>query len=617
MFHEEDFFKEISGLQEAKLSILLLLVSPSIKSLILTGVQGTGKSHLASLVGSVTNEPVIHLPQNATSDRIFGSVDISGSLIQGKKILEYGLLQKADGGFLIIDDIQNMDHSLITAILSTAETGHVIIEREGLSSEYTTNFKVLATFNPAEGEVTPHLLDRFSLCAICEGISDPDERKRLLKNAIERKKAGDTGSNQSDSNYQKNHILKARDHYQYVSIPDGLKDLITGLGKELGIIGHRGEIAHSYAARALTSLHEHDQVTIDDISATAQIALQHRRTDIAREQNNSREDERIQSSQGDRPDNHPEERGTPQTGVTNQAWNEDHPGADSQALAQDRVFDIADYLSARDILHDSRTMVALSSGKSGRRGSNNKKSDNGRYHRSKIPSGQIRDIAFDATIRQAAPYQQIRPRGNLALHLTIQDIRVKERKRKTGRTIIFVVDSSGSMGVANRMSAVKGAILSLLQDAYVNRDQIAMIVFRGQSADLLLKPTRSGMTAYRELAELPTGGQTPLSLGIEKTIEIIKKIRLKHSNDVPLVIFLSDGRANYTNSGGDPLGEAWKAASAAKKLKARFIVIDAEYGYPRLYYAKKLADSINGRYIRLEAMNEEKIVQLVRNERAI
>jgi|GEM_PF-2558114 len=366
-------------------------------------------------------------------------------------------------------------------------------------------------------------------------------------------------------------------------------DLITSLATDLGVEGHRGDIAHSSAASALAALNERDQVSVDDISATLQVSLQHRRRDYQKEPPSSHDNDKNQSSPPE-PENKKDGDGLPQDNRHEEGdQNESQQKQIPQAPAPDQVFTIGDIQFTKDLIVQKKNKNFHSMVKTGKKGSHQKISDSGRYFRSKNPSGKIYDIAFDATFRAAAPHQITRSNGTLALNISVQDIRVKERKRKSGRTIIFVVDSSGSMGAAKRMSAVKGAVLSLLKDAYINRDH--------------------------QLAHLPTGGQTPLSSGIYTTVSLIRTIRRKNSHDEPFVIIISDGRANHARSDNDPVAEAWMAAAAARNEKAHYYVIDTECGYPRFFLAKKLAEHIGGTYTLLDTMNGEEIVQLVRQER--
>lgn len=596
MLPDEPAFRGIFGLEEAKRAILLFLTAPDIKSLVLIGESGTGKSSLARMAGAVAGERVVTLPQNATWDRVFGAADIPGSLREGKPVFRPGLLKDADGGILLMDDVHLMDRSLVASVFAAAEDGSVPVERDGVSAAYRTRFRVLATLNPAEGGLSPHLMDRFDLSAVCPSIDDPALRKEFLASTLRRERG--TGAGEES---RREMLLAARRRYAFVLIPEGLIDLIADLGRNLRIAGHRGEIALARASRAAAALDGRDQVTLEDVSGTAPLALRHRRRD-----------DPTTPPPGEMGESANTETGTPegQAGVAPDGAPGEE-GAPGPAGA-DQVYPVGEPPLCGDL-----SMQANASATTGKKGGRQKNADRGRYIQPRIPSGTISDIAFDATIRAAAPYQQTRPKGEMAITLAVGDLRVRERERKTGRTILFVVDSSGSMGIGKRMTAVKGAILSLLRDAYVNRDRVALISFRGTDAEVLLQPTRSGAVARRRLEDLPTGGLTPLSLGIQETAGLIRKIGRKDVHDEPLVVFISDGRANYSLSGADPIAEAFAAAAMARKERARFLVIDAEYGYPRFGLAGDLAERLGGRCARLESLSGGAIADLVKKERCL
>ena len=192
------------------------------------------------------------------------------------------------------------------------------------------------------------------------------------------------------------------------------------------------------------------------------------------------------------------------------------------------------------------------------------------------------------------------------------DLREKVREKRTGSTILFVVDASGSMGVKQRMKAVKGAILSLLNDAYQKRDKVGMITFRQNAAQLLLGVTRSVDLAQKMLIDLPTGGKTPLASGLYKSYEIIKAARLKDPDMVPLIVLVTDGRANAAVHGGNPVHEALELAGkiAAEGIKA--LVIDTEKHFIKLGIAAKIAHAMKADYYELEDLKENEIEFLVR-----
>jgi magnesium chelatase subunit D len=187
-------------------------------------------------------------------------------------------------------------------------------------------------------------------------------------------------------------------------------------------------------------------------------------------------------------------------------------------------------------------------------------------------------------------------------------LREKVREGREGNLILFVVDASGSMAARRRMSAVKGAILSLLADAYQRRDKVGLVSFRGEGAQLLLPPTTSVELAVPRLEELPTGGRTPLAAGLEKTAEVLKRAELQDAERRSLLVLLTDGR---TTVGPDPR----RAAVGLGALGVASVVVDTEEGYVRLGMAGEVADSLGARCLRLEDLRADSLVQLVERRR--
>jgi magnesium chelatase subunit D len=189
-----------------------------------------------------------------------------------------------------------------------------------------------------------------------------------------------------------------------------------------------------------------------------------------------------------------------------------------------------------------------------------------------------------------------------------EDLRENVREGREGNLILFLVDASGSMAAKRRMSAVKGAVLSLLSDAYQRRDRISLISFRGEGARVLLPPTSSVELAASRLEELPTGGRTPLAAGIEKAAEVLKRERLRDPERRALLVLLTDGRAT---AGPDPL----TAAAGLRSLGAASFVVDTEEGYVRLGMAGEVAEVLGARCLRLEELRAESLVDLVERRR--
>jgi len=250
---------------------------------------------------------------------------------------------------------------------------------------------------------------------------------------------------------------------------------------------------------------------------------------------------------------------------------------------------------------------------SGKRTRTKTNSLQGRYIRYTFPKGKLKDMAFDATLRAAAPYQKSRESNGMAVSIENSDFREKIREKRTGSTILFIVDASGSMGVRQRMKAVKGAILSLLNDAYQKRDKVGMIAFRKDSAQLLLGITRSVDLAQKSLKNLPTGGKTPLASGLYRGFEVIKAAKLKDPDMIPLIVLVSDGRANVSFNGCNPVDEAMSIANIIAAEGIKSLVIDTEKDFIKLGLASKIANAMGAEYFKLEDLEEKEIEFAVRN----
>ena len=227
-------------------------------------------------------------------------------------------------------------------------------------------------------------------------------------------------------------------------------------------------------------------------------------------------------------------------------------------------------------------------------------------------------MALDATIRAAAPFQKYRDKKGKAISIYSQDIREKVRQKKMANILVFVVDASGSMGANQRMIETKGAVLSLLKDAYIKRDKVALIVFRGDSARVVLPPTRSVERGYRYLEELEVGGKTPLNAGINKGIQVIKSELKKDMNCMPMLIVITDGNGNISlDEHKKPKDELMEIGKKVKELSiANSMVIDIEKkGFMQFGIAKELANVMNATYYSVETLRKESILQMVESVR--
>ncbi|MEM0314354.1 MAG: VWA domain-containing protein, partial [Candidatus Bathyarchaeia archaeon] len=279
---------------------------------------------------------------------------------------------------------------------------------------------------------------------------------------------------------------------------------------------------------------------------------------------------------------------------------------------QEQVFEPAEPYPVKRLSPPVSDSIRRSS--SGRRSKSLSSSKNGRYVDSIIPRGKVVDLAFDATLRAAAPHQIERRKledAQAALIIEKWDLREKIRERKIGNIILFVVDASGSMAAENRMAAAKGAIMSLLLDAYQRRDQVGMIVFRKETAELVLPPTKSVELAEKLLNEIPTGGRTPLAHGLELALDTIRGYMAKDRNAVPLLVLVSDGKANVSFMGGDPVEDAKAIAREIRAHNINSLIVDTEQDYVKLGFMRDLSTEIGGKYLHLEELDASHLASAV------
>jgi len=240
----------------------------------------------------------------------------------------------------------------------------------------------------------------------------------------------------------------------------------------------------------------------------------------------------------------------------------------------------------------------------------------GRYIRARPANGKTDDIAFDATFRAAAPYQKRRAekRKRLAFAIERSDLQRKVRVKKVANLVLFLVDASWSMAVAERMNATKGAILSLLTDAYQRRDRVGLIVFQKDRATLVLQPTNSVQLAKKALVDIPVGGKTPLSAGLLMAQDVLKHEKYIHPDVEPLLIVLTDGAGNVSIGALPPQEESYKFADMIAQEKIRSVVINMEHAAFDQGLAQTLANHLKAPCYTLNELKAESLYQAVRQE---
>ena len=598
---------------------------------------------------------VVNLPLNATEDRVAGGIDFSLAVKQGQRLLSPGLLADAHRGILYVDEVNLLDDHIVDIILDAAASGENRIEREGISFSHPARFMLVGTMNPEEGELRPQLLDRFGLCVEVSGTQTPEERVHLMElrdqfdQDPEKFYAGYRPKNQALAH----RIKEAREFLKQVRMPRHLRGFITELCSKNNVAGHRADLVMEQAALALAALEKADEVTVDHIRQVAPMVLIHRQRDAQptpppppppppedQDDPNSREhgeqDENSSEENGDdndRKNGNEEAAGNPEqeqsqaesAPMDEESGNGEDQNDPGQSLTdprngEDRIFQIGATFKVKQISADKDRVVRRGSGRRSRSRVSQKQ---GRYVKSSIQANPA-DIAFDATLRAAAPYQKQRRNNGkngspeaLCIHLTNQDIRGKVREKRIGNLLLFVVDASGSMGARGRMAASKGAVMSLLLDAYQKRDRVGMISFRRSEAVVNLPPTTSVELAGKLLEEMPVGGRTPLSAGLAKTYEQVRNQLLRDPSARPIVILLTDGKSNVALGDQKPVDEALRLGEAlAGEDRAHYVVVDTEEaGLVTFGLARKLAASMQARYFKIDDLKAETLVNIVEEQR--
>ena len=663
-------FTAIVGQTAMKRALLLNTVNPRIGGVLIRGKKGTAKStavrSLAALLPQVTvlqgcpyscspearqglcqwcetggndNPPVNHqvrivdLPVGASEDRLVGSLDIEQAIKTGTKSFEPGLIAAAHRGILYIDEVNLLNDHLVDVLLDASAMGRNYVEREGISVSHAAEFILVGTMNPEEGDLRPQLLDRFGLAVEVDGIMAAEERREVVRRRMAYETDPIAFMEQWDVEEEKERerLLQSRALLDRVTVSDDILGLITDICAEYQVDGLRGDIVMYKTASTIAAYDGRTEVDVEDVREAALLALLHRQRRqpfqqphlVTEQLDNMLEEYQSQShnrepqdnSQSPNQDRNEEDSDPPDLGD-----EEDDNFPDAGPGPQDQWFETGDPYAIQSILlppPDRRERPS-----SGRRAATVSGSSAGRYVRAQAPQGAVTDLALDATLRAAAPYQQRRrenlPEDSRAASLVIEpwDVREKVRETKTGSLILFVVDASGSMGAQRRMVAVKGAVLSLLLDAYQRRDRVALIGFRGTGAELLLPPTNSVDLAQLYLQDMPTGGRTPLSRGLYLALETLETERMKDRNVLPLVVLLSDGRANVAldGSGANAVEEARGFASIFDDKHITSVVIDTELDFIKLQMAQPLAEAMGARYLKLEDLRADNLADAVRRE---
>lgn len=656
-------FTAIVGQDDLRLGLLLNAVSPAVGGVLVRGEKGTAKSTavraLAALMPEVpvvagcrfscdpaSPDPacpdgpheagtgvsrdarMVELPVGASEDRLVGALDIERALAEGVKAFEPGLLADAHRGILYVDEVNLLHDHLVDLLLDAAAMGASYVEREGVSVRHAARFLLVGTMNPEEGELRPQLLDRFGLTVEVAASRETDQRVEVVRRrlAYDDDPAGFAAEWADEEGALRARIVAARALLPEVRLGDGALRQIAATCAAFEVDGMRADIVMARTATALAAWAGRTDVLAEDVRQAALLALPHRRRrnpfdapgldedrlDDTLEQNSGEDDDPDPDGpggggrppQGDGPDTPPQPEGeagdTPAQTVPEQGQGQ---GQQSSGGGEQQP------VRAGEPFHTKMLSVpGLGEGAAGRR--SRARTEHGRTTGARRPQGALTKLHLAATVQAAAPHQRARGRSGRGLVVRRDDLRQATREGREGNLVLFVVDASGSMAARQRMSAVKGAVLSLLLDAYQRRDKVGLITFRGKDAEVVLPPTSSVDAAAARLEMLPTGGRTPVAAGLLKAHDVLRVERLRDPSRRPLLVVVTDGRAT---GGPEPVALASRAARLHEVEGTASVVVDCESGPVRLGLAGSLARDLGGTAVTLDDLRADSIAGLVKD----
>jgi len=625
-------FSAVVGQDRLRLALILCAVHPGIGGVLVRGEKGTAKSTvvraLAALLPDVEHAGerrrarLVELPVGATEDRVVGSIDLEKVLRDGERAFQPGLLADAHQGVLYVDEVNLLHDHLVDVLLDAAAMGRVHVERDGVSHSHPARFVLVGTMNPEEGELRPQLLDRFGLAVDVAASRDVDIRMAVVRRRLDYERDPDAfAARYADEDADlARRIAAARATVDAVELSDTELRRIASVCASFDVEGMRADLVLARTATAHAAWRGADSVAEEDVRVAAELTLPHRRRRDPFDEpgldpqqlDDAMDKADADARAGEEPEPEPDPDGPdtdgPGGGETPAESTSDAPNAESTEQdspasgggAERPVGAPGPQFRARLL-----EVPGVGDGAPGRR--SRSRSTRGRTVRPTNQPGA--GLHLVGTLFAAAEHQTARGRVSGPMRLAPSDIRGAIREGREGNLVLFVVDASGSMAARDRLSAVTGAVVSLLRDAYQRRDKVAVITVRGQDAELVLPPTSSVDVAVRRLRAMRTGGRTPLAEGFLRARDVVLRERVRDPRRRTLVVSLTDGRATGSK---DAVARAKRAAGMLADTGVASIVVDCETGMVRLGLAAELARDLRGGCVRLAELSAQQVAGVVR-----
>ncbi len=605
-------FSSVVGQDDAKLALLLAAVEPRLGGVLLRGDKGSAKTTLARGLADLLppGAPFVELPLGAAEDRVIGALDVAALLDSRAHAFRPGLLAAAHGGVLYVDEVNLLPDHLVDVLLDVAVSGMNRVERDGFSETHPARFVLVGSMNPEEGELRPQLLDRFGLAVEVRAPQDPALRAEIVRRQLAFDAAGSADPSPDEQ------VRRSLTSAQPVPCDDAVVVAAAELAVAVGAQGLRADLALCRAAGALAGLDGERRAGAAHLRRVAPLVLGHRRRrdpfeapGIASEELASALDQVLGAEEAlDAPPTGPgaePDVALPRgPGLAGGPRPDSASGSDAQHAPDGQHAPAPDSAGPPDVRVDTGQLTlprppraaTRGSGEAGR-GAPTTGGARGRRIGHVPLSGSRQRVDGTATALSYATRTVGEDGGPGGPHLAKEDLRATVTAEPEATLVIVAVDTSGSIAGRRRLEAARAAVMSLLGDAYRRRDRVAMVAFRGESAEVVLRPTGSVEVARVRLAELQAGGRTPLAAGLKQVTSLVRAAR-RPGGPRPAVVLVTDGRA--TTGGADPLAAAGAAAAELAATGVACLVVDAETGPARLGLARSLAATLSADYVLLE-----------------